>query len=269
MDRIVKWTNTLGIIASITLIYWVSCSISITAFDLKVFGGHITGAFFLSVTGIIFVMMACLMLNIMANLTRISNALENRIQQTTPSAGEKNNKKISLLLVLFFLSFPAIFGFLYFGDMATKIRKEQFIKESADALIVDYAEVIEKFAQYSFSKDFIQQTKQNLVLLSKTDENFPNVSLILRDEIESHKVFLIFSERTRYKEEDDLSKADYIVSTSKEERDYLAFVFENGNLDYKYSANDGRYELYYPVQTQNGIIVLYLSQYNRYGKIGS
>ena len=37
----------------------------------------------------------------------------------------------------------------------------------------------------------------------------------------------------------------------------------------KFSAHDGSYELYFPIMKDGNVIVLYLSDRQRYGKIGS
>ncbi len=50
------------------------------------------------------------------------------------------------------------------------------------------------------------------------------------------------------------------------ERTYLKGVFEEGNTNYRYSAHDGRYELFYPYKEGDQQIVLYFSDYQQYGK---
>ena len=50
--------------------------------------------------------------------------------------------------------------------------------------------------------------------------------------------------------------------------DYLAEVFA-GNITDRFSSSNGHYELFYPVKIEGKIIVLYLSERQRYGKIGS
>ena len=62
-------------------------------------------------------------------------------------------------------------------------------------------------------------------------------------------------------------KKTFIKSTSKEERDYLRKVFSGEDTAYRYSAHDGDYELFYPYSNGTKTVVLYFSDYSRYGKI--
>lgn len=61
----------------------------------------------------------------------------------------------------------------------------------------------------------------------------------------------------------------FVNSTSKEERHYLNNVFDGKTTAYRFSAHDGFYEMYYPVAVDKRIVVLYLTDRQSYGKIGS
>jgi len=113
---------------------------------------------------------------------------------------------------------------------------------------------------------WISKTSSDLKLLEKIDESFPGVELIIQDEIEGRTVFLRFTSYFYSKE--DLKKTDFIYSCSAKERAYLSSAFK-GNMENKFSAADGHYELYYPVKMDNKIIILYFSENQRYGKMGS
>ena len=96
---------------------------------------------------------------------------------------------------------------------------------------------------------------------------FHSVSVILQDTINDKSVFPQFNERDRWDNNED--KIDYIYSGSFEERQYLTGVFTLKIQKYRYMASDGSYELYYPVKTKNRCIVLYFTDRQRYGKLGS
>jgi hypothetical protein len=64
-------------------------------------------------------------------------------------------------------------------------------------------------------------------------------------------------------------KKNFIYETTKPERDYLNKVFKNDFNEIRFEAENGDYELYYPYFNNNKKIVLYFSDYQRYGKIGS
>lgn len=55
----------------------------------------------------------------------------------------------------------------------------------------------------------------------------------------------------------------------KIEREYLNEVFFNESEEVRFSAADGSYELFYPFSKDGKTVVLYFSDYQSYGKIGS
>ena len=69
---IVRLSNIIGITSIILLVYWVFIFISITVFGLKFFRENLTETFYLSVVGILALMLGALIINVMFNLTRIA-----------------------------------------------------------------------------------------------------------------------------------------------------------------------------------------------------
>ena len=105
--------------------------------------------------------------------------------------------------------------------------------------------------------------------MSKVEEKFPKVTVITRDSLRGKPLLLGFTSYSGLGKDEEALKADYILSTSSEERKYLNSIFDGSTSTHRFSSNDGRYEIYYPVKTENGQIVIHLSQHSRYGKIGS
>jgi hypothetical protein len=64
-------------------------------------------------------------------------------------------------------------------------------------------------------------------------------------------------------------KRTYLLATSKPDRDYLNRVFDEGYEETRFTASDGNYELFYPYFKDGKRIVLYFSDYQRFGKMGS
>lgn len=56
---------------------------------------------------------------------------------------------------------------------------------------------------------------------------------------------------------------------TKQERRYLQQVFAGQETLSRFSAHDGFYELYYPIEIEGQTFVLYFTDYQRYGKYGS
>ena len=260
---LVRLSNIIGITSIILLVYWVFIFISITVFGLKVFRENLTETFYLSVVGILALMLGALIINVMFNLTRIAE--KHNHDDVTDS--KRSYKKLGLTIGL---SFPIIFGLLFGGDYLTSTKKEKMLVSSAKSIIENNISKSEKLVNYSFNEKWIIETNDIINLYSKTDKHFPYVLVIVADSIDESSVFLGFSEY--YGELNDTIppiKKDFIQKTTKEERDYLAKVFFKNYNGILFSANDGRYELFYPYFRNGKKIVLYFSDYQRYGKIGS
>ena len=261
--NIPKITNKIAITTTILLVYWVFIFICINILGFKVFQQNITELFFFSVFGLFTILCSAMVINIMYNLTAIANKYQKEEANLT--------KKGYLKKATYFItSLVVIFAFLYVGNIMTAKKKETYFVNSAKALIQEHSEAIENIANYSFSRDYISRTSSNIKLLSKIDENFPEITVIHLDKINNKNVLLNFSKYNyHYDGEKEPKKVDFILSTSKEERKYLFSIFSKQSIKHKFSSNRGKYEIYYPIQQSEKIIVLYLSQYNRYGKLGS
>lgn len=262
-DRIIKISNAVGIVSIVLLIYWVFIFISITVFGLKVFKENLTESFYFSIIGILSLMFGALMINIMLNLTKISAYFDKK-KATAPI------KKSSLSTVLLLLSFPVIFILLYTGDKLTSKQKENYLIKSATYLTEQYPEKINALSHYTFTDQYIKQTEQTLDYLSKIDDNLPHAFVIVQDTVENELTYLkIRNFRMDYNTKKNKAKIDYIYSCSKEEKEYLHEVFKQNSMKPRFSSHDGNYELFYPVSNSNKKIVIYFSEYQHYGKIGS
>jgi hypothetical protein len=262
-DRIIKISNAVGIISIVLLIYWVFIFISITVFDFKIFKENITESFYFSIIGILSLMFGALMINIMLNLTKISDY----VSRQTPV---KQLNKLKLSTTLIIASFPLIFILLYLGDSLTSKQKEKYLIESATYLTKQYPEKIKQIANYSFTDQYIKQTEKNLDYISKIDDSLPYAFVIVQDKVEETPTYLkIRNFKQDYQTKQNRDIIEYIYSCSKEEKEYLNKVFNEGLLKPRFSSYDGKYELFYPIQNNGKTIVIYFSQRQRYGKIGS
>ena len=262
---LVRISNTIGIISIILLIYWVFVFMTVEVFGLKVFRENITETFYLSILGILALMFGALIINIMFNLTRIAQKHNNDNELL-------KSKKSKIGIVILIVSFPVILGLLFGGDYLTSKKKEKLLIQSAESIITDYSIKADKLVNYSFTENWINETDDILNILSKTDKHFPNISVIVKDSIDDSKLFLGFRSDYGYISVNDTikpQKKKYILETTKPERDYLNKIFESKSDEIRFSAHDGNYELYYPYIKGDKVIVLYFSDYKRYGKIGS
>ena len=262
--QIVRWSNWIGIISISLLLYWVFIFLLLQVFELKVFQENITQTFYASIGGILALMAGALMVSIMFNLSRIADK-HNGDENITTSA--TNYSKV--LGLAFLLSFPIIAGLLFFGDHRTKELKRQRLISAAQSLIEANQNDMRHLLDYRFEVDWVNETTNILSLLSKTDRNFPSVHLIIEDEIRNTPSFLGFYHyQHKYKDSLKLQKENFIHPTTKEERSYLKRVLK-GNNEPRYSASDGKYELFQPFEYNGKRAVLYFSEWQNYGKIGS
>ncbi len=259
--QLVRLSNIIGIISIVLLIYWVFTFITIEVFGLKVFRENLTETFYMSVLGILALMAGALIINIMFNLTRIAQK-HNQDELTT-----KTGKKVGWVLIA---SFPFLLLILFGGDYLTSKKKERLLVGSAKSIIETNTKKSDHLVNYNFDEEWIIETEDILEILSKTDDNFPHVSILVKDSIDSEPVFLGFTAYYKGNLTDTIQpvKKTFIRKTTQPERDYLNEVFENGYEDYRYSSHDGRYELFYPYSKEQKRIVIYFSEYQRYGKIG-
>lgn len=262
--QIVKLSNIIGLTSILLLVYWVFTFIVIEVFGLKVFRENMTESFYLSILGILALMAGSLIINLMFNLTRIAE------KQNQDIVNQKSNRRKVIALVLIF---PLILIILFGGNYLTSAKKESMLISSAKSIIESNKSNSDKLLNYTFSKSYIKETAETLKILSETDKNFPSVTLIVKDSIKGSTVFLGFddyyNEILNPKDTTQIKKIDYIYKTSKEERIYLNEVFDKNNEEIRYSSHKGNYELFYPYKKNGKTIIIYFSEEQRYGKIGS
>lgn len=257
-DSILKWTNRTALFSITLLVYWTFIYIAITVFDFKVFRENMTQTFYMSVMGILALMFGAIVVNVMYNLTKISAAISG--EHTDDVLERKIGKKV----VLFFLSFPVIFALLFFGDHMSTKKKEVRIKNAARMLVDENQEIVRQLVNYQFEYVWREAAADHLKMFRAIDESFPCVQLIVKDRVDGEQVFLSFASYFNYKSE----KVDHIHACSAGERAFLIRAFD-GDLSQLFSSNGSKYELYHPVEIDGKIIVLYLSDWQRYGKFGS
>jgi hypothetical protein len=263
LKTLVKLSNIVALVSILLLIYWVFVFISVEVFGFKIFRENISQTFAMSILGILAMMAGSLMINVMFNLTRIAEK-HNRDETAETKAVTKN------LGWAFLLSFPLIILFLFGGDYLTSMKKESMLIDSAKSVIEKYPQKADGLLNYQFNENWLVEMDNTLDLMRKTDKNFPSVLVIVKDSIDNSDVFLGFHGYTKSNDSaQQPEKQKFILETTKFERDYLNKVFNDNYSEIRFSASDGKYELYYPYFKDGKKIVLYFSDFQRYGKLGS
>ncbi|MDR1888186.1 MAG: hypothetical protein LBQ81_02185 [Zoogloeaceae bacterium] len=260
----VKLSNVIGLIAIVALVYWVFTFVAMQVFGLRVFQENITETFFMSIFGILALMSGALMMNIMFNLTRIA---EKHNQDALPPAGKTGVGRWMAIAA----SFPLILALLFGGDHLSTQKKEAVLTSGMASVVAANSARMAQLVDYRFDAEWIIGATNAMRLFGKMDSNLPQVTVIVADTLDDARVFLEFEQ---YLDEERLKKASpkketFIRESTREERDYLADVFDKGVRDTRFSAYKGSYELFYPYSANGKTIVLYVGARQRYGKIGS
>jgi len=263
-DLIIKATNRVAIYATGALFYWIFIFLAITVFDLTIFRERMTEMFLLSLLGIFTLLAAAIILNLMSNLSKISAAVASSRQ-----AEDVPKSKTKWRMVAVLVSIPLIAACQFAGHELSVQRKKDLLIGSAEQLISENQAALSSLADYSFSPEFVKSVEHTLNILNKIDKNFPEVMLIAPDTIDGKALFLGFGGRRYGNDRDAIDKLAYIYSTTREERDYLSGVFAGTEANYRLRVEKGNYQLYFPTTVAGKKLVLYFSDFQRYGKFGS
>ncbi len=223
-----------------------------------------TEIFYLSLLGISAILGGAIVLNVMSNLSKISAVLS---QDRAGIGSIKRPARTTIIAVV--LSFPIICGLLFTGNSLSAEKKKNMLISSAQSLVAENRPQLALLADYRFSDEYITRAERILKVIKKIDEFFPEVMLIMPDIIEGKKVFLGFSGDVYHDRNRPFENHTFIYSASHDERLYLEKVFDGEQRNYWFSYRKGNYELYFPAQINGKNMVLYLSDFQRYGKIGS
>ena len=258
--NIAKITNRTALVTVTLLVYWVFIFISCTVFDFTIFKEGLTTAFGMSVLGIFAVLTGAIVLNIMYNLTALAEARQPLAATTTSRRPWGKLFCGSLLLIL---------ALLWAGDWANGRQREQQLIAAAELLVEQQQEVVARIADYEFSAAYINRTGQDLTLLGNIDTSFPNITAITLDEIDGQPMLMGFGSSAATTDDKIPHKVDYIHSTAADERAYLLQALAGKERGSRFFYDGRSYRLLFPVATANGVLILQLSDYDRYGSFSS
>jgi hypothetical protein len=263
-DFLIKTTNRIAVYATLALLYWVFTFLIITVFDLKIFRERMTEMFFLSLLGIFAILGGAIVLNVMSNLSKISAAVSEK-----HGAAAGATKLTRFRLAVFALLFPLIAAGLFAGNKLSDQRKQNLLISSAQRLVSENQAALTTLSDYKFSSNYIKKAEKILDVIKKIDKNLPEVTVIVPDSIDGKKLFLSFGGGHYYDKKEVLEMSSFIFSASQEEREYLEKIFSGNDASYKFHADSGSYQLYFPVTISGRKVVLYFSENQRYGGYGS
>jgi nitrogen fixation/metabolism regulation signal transduction histidine kinase len=259
--QMVKISNVIGFVAVLALVYWVIIFIITQVFGLKIFKETITQTFNWSIIGILVLMFGALIINVMFNLSRIADKINNDNEITI--------KKVGKGIIVFVASIPLLIICLFFGNYLSTKKIENELKNSADGIIKSYKSEINKISNYIFDKDWINETTNLLSLMIRLDHNFNNMAIIFEDEINGSTFYLTFYEGRQINEKDILNKIDFIRKYDLEEREYMDKVFKEKYNQKYFMSNKGSYHLFIPYEYNSKRMILFFSDQRSYGSLKS
>ena len=256
--KMVKLSNRIGFIAVLALIYWVIIFITTNVFELSIFGRTVSDTFTMSIIGILVLMFGALIINIMFNLSRIADKNNND--------NEKINKKMGKGMIIFIISLPVIIISLFLGNYLSEKKVEKEFKHSAEEIIGSYESELDKIIDYTFEKDWINNSINLFSLMTRLNHNIYNISIILEDEINGNPVYLMFgSARNIIKTEAISKKIDFVMRNNLDERKYLEKVFKENYNEKHFISHTRAYNLFIPYEKNGNRVVLFFSNRRDFG----
>lgn len=277
--KLVKASNVIGMVSVVLLVYWVFAFILIQVFGLRVFRQYLTETFAVSIMGILALMAGALILNIMLNLTRIA-------ERGKETAKQSSSKTVYLLLAVF----PLLAALLFGGDYLTAQQKRKILIRSAERLIAESPQQVDRLADYRFNLPYLQTGSEILNLMEREDTSFTSVDVIAADTVAGKTVYIGLpgdknldyrSEQIVPAQDGDgftvkapegevrMRKTDFVYRADMGEREYFRRVFGGQTDEIRFTSNDGSYELFYPYRKNGRTLIFRFSDYRSYGKLGS
>lgn len=261
-NKMVKISNRIGFIAVLALVYWVLIYITTQIFGLKIFKETLTATFNWSILGILVLMFGALIINVMLNLSRIADKINNGNE-----AIEKISIKKRTGTIIFLVSLPIVIIALFFGNYLSSKKIENELKKSADAIINSYNTTINELSNYSFDINWINKARNLFSLMVRIDAEITNVGIIFEDEIDGNIIYLTVVNGSEVRENEVLNKINFIRNYKLKEREYIEKYFkENYNQKYFLSEN-GVYNLFVPYENNNEKMLFFFTNRRDYGSL--
>lgn len=266
----IVWTTRVVVWSFCALLLWLFVLALSSIFGLKVAGKHMTESFVYGLPLLLGAMGGGLVLNVILNLNKIGQhvALRNAVADSSTSSALPRRWLVGVPLVLVLLA-AGLFG----GDHYTRIKKERFLLQDAQASATAFSGDLNALAALPWGQELATKTASLLQLMGKQNKQFPQVTLLLQETVQGRTVVLEMGRYYAHNEKnvwDESSKIDLVRALSADEAQYMQAVFAGQTKEHRYTAHDGSYELFFPIQWgAKRTAVLYFSQHMRYGKGGS
>jgi hypothetical protein len=251
------------------LLLWLFVLAVSSVFGLNVAGQRTTGSFMFVLPLLIGGMGGGLVLNVILNLNKIGQhvALRNTASSPVSSAKIPRRWLLGVPTVLILVA-ASLFG----ADHYTRLQKEQLLLQDAQTSATAFDTDLKSLSTLPWGKELAIKAHDMLELMSKQNRQFPHVTLLIQEPVRGRPAVLELGRHPGKQEEpwDEANKISLVRGLSTEEREYMQSIFAGETMVYRYTANDGSYELFFPIQWgEKRRAILYFSDRLRYGKISS
>lgn len=282
----VKWLNRLVVLVLVLLSYVFFIFVFSDIFNLKVFTRTGNNLFGYGVSGLFAVMGAALILNIMLNLSRIADGVEQTVyhRNAEQHVATSQHKRWWLWLAGFLLSLVLIGGALLSGDRYTRMIKKRLMMATAAQVIQERSSQFNQIVSLPLTENdtaAVQAISDQLKLVRQIERHVDNIHLLLPARYHGEAVVVQLDQHSAIA---DPIATDATLNTSKtpsvdvnnmlfssdmSQRQWLQRVFAGQETAPRYSYENDNYELFYPVKLHAGWVVFYFTDRHAYGKVSS
>lgn len=274
-EWVVRLTNRIAFITLHLLIFWILIFSVNTVFDLKIFRMHLTETFGLSILGILAILGGALMINLMLNMSRIADAKQGVIDsQMSTTDGLLRWKRQKYLLMMLLLAVFLVGG-MFVADARTRWVKKNLMLNTAQQLAEQYHAPLTQFAQSNLDVKNVQEMANVVDLMGKSTEFVQRVQVIRLENIHGQQVPVAVGAQdgaarvTDANAQPELNPVDLVFRATKEQREYIEKVAQGQTVEPLYYSEGGQYWLMLPIKANGKNVILYTSDYQAYGKLGS
>ncbi|MDR1341117.1 MAG: hypothetical protein LBK58_13840 [Prevotellaceae bacterium] len=260
-----KLSNIVGLVGIFALIYWIVIKMTTDVYRLKIFQEKTSDLFGWSIAGILAMMFGALMINIMFNLSRIADKLDNE-EQIKVQVSKK-------WIFAFLISLPLVVGGLFLGNNVSIKKFEDKVLTISESTVHYYSSNLDDIIlSYAFNTEWVNKTDNLITILEHYDTLSLRVSIIFEDEIDEIPVYLIFNRKNG--DNGIKCKKDYLLMCSSTTREYIDKVFKENYSQPYFGVEEERrsrseYGLYIPYEKNGKKAILLFFTYSRWGELGS
>jgi heme/copper-type cytochrome/quinol oxidase subunit 2 len=265
--KVTKITSFVFWISLCTIICCILVGLCIGLLNQNDLYGLESSATTMAVSSIFFIIMIIsFMINVMSNLSTIKESLGKTDSQSIVDDKNKNGLIFWVIIIpIIIISLSLIINYIPNWKLKAQLNS------SADTILQTYSNELADICDYSFTKEWIDNTSKLISRVAESDQDVRHIlSIIVKDDTDEYLSserqrglwswddYDVLSENTEKEDLDEEPKKDeYVYSpSSTKEKDYLDKVFLHNYKRQYYIFIKNTGELFLPYENDGNIIVL-------------